>query len=155
MHQIFLGTGKVLTKLMVSLNKGVMLRDAEKLLKSVKIPFDIQHRLNSLSDIKFWKAFDFKIFFFHVGPLVYRKISVPGKYYKSFRLLSLAIRLLSEVEPKSDEIESAGSLIEEFFDHFLELYGEDSQSFNFHTMRHPCEQIKRNGPLWFFFGVLL
>ena len=37
MHQIFLGTGKVLTKLLVSLTKGVMLRDAENLLKSVKI----------------------------------------------------------------------------------------------------------------------
>ena len=150
MHQVFIGTGKVLTKLMVSLTKGVMLKDAENFLKTVNIPFDIQHKLKSLSDIKFWKAFDFKVFFFHVGPLIYRKISVPRQYYISFCLLSIAIRLLSEIEPKTNEIDSAECLIENFFSNFLELYGEDSQSFNFHTMRHLCEQVKRNGPLWFF-----
>ena len=48
------------------------------------------------------------------------------------------------------QIERAEKLINLFFKDFLELYGANSQSFNFHTVRHLCEQVRRNGPLWLF-----
>ena len=64
MHQVFLGTGKVLSKLLVSVAKGNLYQLAETNIKSVKIPFDFQHRTRSLNEIHFWKAFDFKLFFF-------------------------------------------------------------------------------------------
>ena len=63
MHQVFLGTGKVLSKVLISLAKGNLFQRAERLLSLKKIPFDIQHRTRSLHEIKFWKAFDFKLFF--------------------------------------------------------------------------------------------
>ena len=61
MHQVFL----------VSLATNQILKKAETYMTFVKVPFDIQHRTKLLSDIKFWKAFDFKLFFFHVAPLVF------------------------------------------------------------------------------------
>ena len=63
MHQIFLGTGKTLSKLLISLAKGPLMQKAETLMSRVKVPFDIQHRTKSLSDVQFWKAFNFKLFF--------------------------------------------------------------------------------------------
>ena len=63
MHQVFLGTGKVLTKVLVSLAKS-KLKEANNLMMQVKVPFDILHRIMSLDEIKFWKGFDLKLFFF-------------------------------------------------------------------------------------------
>ena len=60
------------------------------------------------------------------------------------------MRLLSEQTATEAHIKSADELITLFFINFVELYGVDSQSFNFHTMRHLCEQFRRNGPLWLF-----
>ena len=110
--------------------------------------FDIQHRTKSLSDIKFWKVFDFKLFFFHVAPLVFYFLLIEKVYFKSFMTLCLAIRLLSNAKIKQYDIDEADVLIQQFFENFVDHYGEDSQSFNFHTMRHLSAQVKRNGPLW-------
>ena len=46
------------------------------------------------------------------------------------------------------QITAAERLIDTFFENFIELYGENSQSFNFHTMRHLGEQVRRKGSLW-------
>ena len=150
MHQIFLGTGKVLSKLIVSLAKGSVFEAAEKQLKLVKIPFDIKHRVKSISEINYWKAYDFKLFFFHIGPLVFRNLPIGRSYFESFCLLVVSVRLLSNINVEEIEICEAERLIKLFFDNFVDLYGQDSQSFNFHTMRHLCEQVRRNGPLWLF-----
>ena len=58
--------------------------------------------------------------------------------------------MLSDLYYKEENLEKANALIDSFLSTFLELYGEDSQSFNFHTMRHLIEQVRRNGPLWLF-----
>ena len=71
MHQIFLGTGKVLTKMMISLLKRETLMAAETLTKNLNVPFDAKHKPKALSELNFWKAFDFKLFFFHSGPLIF------------------------------------------------------------------------------------
>ena len=73
MHQVFLETGKVLSKLLVSVAKGNLYQLAEINIKSVKIPFDFQHRTRSLNEIHFWKAFDFKLFFFSCRSLGFFK----------------------------------------------------------------------------------
>ena len=150
MHQVFLGTGKVLSKVLISLAKGNLFQRAERLLSLIKIPFDIQHRTRSLHENKVWKAFDFKLFFFHVGQLIFFKIPARRGIYESFCTLSMAIRLLSDEKVDEQKIEQAESLINLFFENFVELYGIESQSFTFHTMRHLAEQVRRSGPLWMF-----
>ena len=75
---------------------------------------------------------------------------LPNDYYESFCKLSFAVRLLSDKDIHSSDLRHADNLIELFFQNFVHLYGEESQSFNFHTMRHLVEQVKRNGPLFLF-----
>ena len=53
MHQIFLGTGKILTKLIISLLKANNLIKVEKAIKDVKVPFDVKHRPKSLGEVNF------------------------------------------------------------------------------------------------------
>ena len=144
-----MGTGKALSKLIVSLSKN-RAKYANDLMAMVRAPFDIQHRTKSLSDINFWKAFDFKLFFFHIAPMVFASVPIRDSYFESFVTLSNAIRLLSKVVVHHNDIIEAESLLKVFFSNFVDLYGADSQSFNFHTMRHLFEQVRRNGPLWCF-----
>ena len=85
-----------------------------------------------------------------MGPLIFFKIPARRGIYESFCTLSMAIRLLSDKNLDEQKIEQAESLINLFFENFVELYGIESQSFNFHTMRHLAEQVRRSGPLWMF-----
>ena len=150
MHQICLGTANVLSKFLISLAKGGTLKEQENLVSNCKIPFDILIRTKKLKDLTFWKAFDFKLFFFHIGPLVFDNLNVSNIYFESFCKLSFAIRLLSDGSFDVEYLQPADALISSFFENFLDLYGLESQSFNFHTMRHLVEQVRRNGPLWLF-----
>ena len=150
MHQVFLGTGKVLSKFLISLAKGNSLTELQKRVLSCMVPFDIQHRTRKITDINYWKAFDFKLFFFHIGPLVFFDLGVSSRHFLSFCRLSFSIRLLSDAEFCTNNLEQAEFLIAKFFENFVDLFGTDSQSYNFHTMRHLVEQVRRNGPLWLF-----
>ena len=66
-HQVFLGTGKVLSKFMVSLAEGNSLTELQKRVLSCMVHFDIQnryrnYRYQSITDINYWKAFDSVLF---------------------------------------------------------------------------------------------
>ena len=151
MHQVCAGTGKVLTKCLLSLVKNCDKQHLENLISLCKVPLQIKHRPKKTEHIKFWKTWDFKLFFFHLAPLVFFKFPLTERiYYSSFCKLSIAVRLLSNRELKEQNIEDAEELINLFFEDFVQLYGEELQTFNFHAMRHLVEQVKRNGPLWSF-----
>ena len=64
MHQVFLGTGKVLSKMIISLVKGKLTTLLQGKISNCRVPFDFLHRPKKLSEVKFWKAHDFKLFFF-------------------------------------------------------------------------------------------
>ena len=153
MHQIFLGTAKVLCKMLISIISKHEMETVQKRLSACLIPFDFLHRLKRFDEIAFWKATDFKLFFFHVGPLIFSARVFSEKNLDkliSFRRLSIAIRLLTKPTVDEKDLNASKQLIEKFFSNFVKIFGVDSQSFNFHTMRHLVDQVRRIGPLWLF-----
>ena len=147
MHQVFLGCAKsIITALLASTAKR-NIPSMEKRLKDVKAPRCAHGRPKLLSEMLFWKARDFKLFLFHFGSYCLKDF-VEDKYHQSFNQLSVAIRLLSLKEVSTENINEAENLIEMFQLDFVNLYGKDSQSFNFHSLRHLCDQVSRKGPLW-------
>ena len=40
--------------------------------------------------------------------------------------------------------------LKEFFNQFTSVFGRESQSFNFHALRHLATQVKKFGPLWLY-----
>ena len=139
MHQVFLGTGKVLTKMIVAVLRKSDEQTIKTRLKMCSVPIDFHYRPKPLDDMQHWKAADFKLFFFHLGPLVFSKKLIPPNFIGNltgFRQLSLAIRLLSGASVTNCDIESAEHLIKFFFDNFVRHFAIDSQYFNFHRMRH-------------------
>ena len=56
MHQVFLGTGKTLTKMLISFVKGNFVTLLDDLILSCKVPQDILHRPKRVGEVQFWKA---------------------------------------------------------------------------------------------------
>ena len=153
MHQVFLGTAKTLSKMLFDAVKKVETSILKERMFECNIPSEIKHRVRSPDEVKYWKAADFKLFFFHIAPIcVTENIIQPRfiKCFEKFMQLSLAIRLLSNVSVKEDDLIEAEKLINSFFEDFVDTFGLSSQSFNFHSMRHLVEQVRRIGPLWLF-----
>ena len=148
MHQVFLGTGKTLSKMFLKALRPVELKEFNSFLKNALIPAEFLRKPKDVAEMNFWKAGDFKVLFFHLIPLSFDLfLRVDRKKIESFYCLSLAIRILSGATVVED-ILSAELLMEKFFKSFVELYGEELQSYNFHSMRHLCNQVRRLGPLW-------
>ena len=153
MHQVFLGTAKVLSKFMISLVFKAKFSLMQHRMSTCKVPFNILHRPKKLDDIKFWKAADFKLFFFHIAPLTITTDLIPTANQSQllgFRLLCIAIRMLSKVSVEENDLVVADLLLSKFFNSFVQNFGVQSKSFNFHAMRHLVEQVRRIGPLWLF-----
>ena len=96
-----------------------------------------------------WKASDFKVLFFHIMPLSFVSFCrVKKERLDNFYQICLAIRLLCQTSVTHSDIQMGRKLLGLFIKNFVELYGEEMQSYNFHSMRHLCDQVERLGPLW-------
>ena len=150
MHQVFLGTVKILTKMIISVLKKIEVNTFKLKLKKYSFPLDFQHRSKNIDDLNHWKAADFKLFFFHLGPLILSKTLLHQNFadqLQSYRCLSSTIRLLSGKFVTETQIENAENLIFDFFEDFVKNFGINLQSFNFHAMRHLPDQVREMGPL--------
>ena len=149
MHQIYLGTGKSLTKRFVSSLKKFELSTLNTFLQILRIPNEFLRRPKKVEEISYWKAGDFKLMFLHIIPLIIGQFkSLADKKKKKYQKLSLAVRLLSLKQVREEHVKEASSLIQSFFSNFTEIYGTNMQSYNFQSMRHLCDQVRRVGPLW-------
>ena len=149
MHQVFLGVAKILTIALITKLKSMKDSFDNKLDKCM-VPYESIHKPKSVKELKLWKASDYKIFFFHLGPILLNNSYFCGDrlFVENFMRLSLAIRLLSEFNVPEELVNYAEKQIEIFFRNFLTLFSVESQSFNFHAVRHLPEQVKMLGPLW-------
>ena len=71
-----------------------------------------------------------------------------SEHEESFHQTSLAVSSLSLRDVKVTHVEVASKLIKAFFVNFVRLYREQLQTYNFHSLRHLCDQVTRVGPLW-------
>ena len=147
MHQVHLGCAKsIISALVGSLSKHD-LPLAEQRLKNMTSPRNLYCKPKLLSELPYWKARDFKFFLLHYGSFCFEGL-VRDHLHRSFNQLSIAIRLLSMRVASETNIKDAEKLLFDFLSNFVELYGSDSQSFNFHSLRHLGEQVRQKGPLW-------
>ena len=139
MHQVFLGCAKsIIVALVGSLSKHNSVI-AEDRLRNCRSPRYLNVKAKPLSELLFWKARDFKCFLFHYGSFCLEGL-IQYEFHLSFNQLSYVIRLLSMRKCVESHLAEATKLTCDFLANFVELYGRDSQSFNFHTLRHLTDQ---------------
>ena len=147
MHQIFLGAAKTLAQVIISkVTKNSKADFESNLLKSM-IPYENLHKAKSMKEVKYWKAADFRLFFFHIGPLLLRQNYIKDmKLLELFNRLSLAIRFLSEHFVTEYLLSYAENFSVYFF--CVSSAWNCNLSFIMHTIRQLIDQVKKIGPLW-------
>lgn len=93
-----------------------------------------------------WKATEFRCFGAYTDLLVFHKF-FGEKLYKHFLLLFCAIRLLSNANVTSSDINRARALLQQFVEEFSEHYDSAQVCFNVHVLLHLADCVTRFGPL--------
>ena len=89
----------------------------------------------SLTDIKRWKAPEFRTFLLYTGPIVLKR-KLSETFYNNFLILHVSMRILLTKNPCSKYIEYAQELLKVFVDDAMTIYGRSSvavYNFQFYT----------------------
>uniref|UniRef100_A0ABD2W6M6 Uncharacterized protein n=1 Tax=Trichogramma kaykai TaxID=54128 RepID=A0ABD2W6M6_9HYME len=115
---------------------------------SIKPPSFISRRPRTIKDhFPYWKALECKLWLFYYSLPILEDI-LPSDHFEHYKLLVLAIFLLSQSKISSQDLHNAEILIFEFHSRFERLYGLKYMSSNVHSLRHLPTVVSRLGPLW-------
>lgn len=155
MHLVCLG---VVKKLLIIWTSGIVKRvrisvqqrlTLSKNLINLKphVPREFSRKPRSISELKRWKATEFRQFILYTGPLVLKEI-LPQKYYDHFLCLHFAISVLcSEELYKSHNLYAISELLKYFVNTFPLLYGDEQVSYNIHGLIHLASDSLKLGHL--------
>lgn len=112
------------------------------------IPKEFSRKPRSLSEIKYWKATEFRQFLLYTGPIVLKSI-LKQEMYEHFLTLHVAISILISPTLIADDenIKYAEELLAFFVESFQILYDEKFVSHNVHNLLHLGNEVRRNGIL--------
>lgn len=114
---------------------------------SKDIPVEFSRKPRSLTEVKRWKATEFRQFLFYTGPVVLKDI-LDADRYRNFLSLHIACTILSSLENiNNGYLEHAETLLKYFANTFQMLYGSEHVSHNIHNLLHITADVLQFGPL--------
>lgn len=152
LHLILLGIMKRLLKIWLkgSANFGVKFSARDIKLISDRLdtakhnqPHDINRAIRGLDSIHFWKATEFRTFLLKTGPVVLQDI-LPLEAFNHFLTLHCAVTICCTRNLLIYK-EIARELFKEFCIRYTEIYGEDSITYNIHSLIHVIDDIENFG----------
>lgn len=154
MHLIYLGIMRKMINIWISGNNklakfsSLTTQDVSSKLLSFKsyIPYEFVRRPRSFSDIKYWKATEYRNFVLYFG-VVALKDCGNETLYNNFLLLHAVAFSLNRSNSAIARIDCdyVKKLIDAFLDHSRRLYGLDFFSLNVHMLNHLPEDCKMFG----------
>ncbi|OXA49484.1 hypothetical protein Fcan01_16016 [Folsomia candida] len=122
-------------------NKNV---EINNMILSLKFPQNCRRHLRETSEMKYWKASEWKLWMLTATHLL--KGILPSCYLKHFSKLVNAVYLLCQDIVTDTEIPH--TLLKKFCFSIPDLYGDRFCSFNAHLLLHAAECVQNWGPLW-------
>nr|CAI5843570.1 unnamed protein product [Callosobruchus analis] len=105
-----------------------------------QVPHEFSRKPRLLSDVKRWKATEFRLFLFYTGPVALKELVNP-EIYQNFICLHVASIFLS----KGVNLKYANELLLYFVQTFMTIYGHDQVSHNIHNLLHIAEDAEKFG----------
>lgn len=106
---------------------------------------DFSRPSRTVSEIKFWKATEFRTFILYTGPVILENLITP-EMHQNFLYLHVAVKICMRADLiKYADI--AENLFKHFIDTFEEIYGSELISSNVHNLVHLVSSVKKFGPL--------
>lgn len=150
MHVLDLGVTDFCLETLIDTHK-IDLDRAEEFVKNIRpfIPSDFPRKFRSISEIKRFKASEFRFFALYCGIPFLKYCCKDDAAINHFSLLSVAYRLLMGKNGKVDELSLRRSrqLLEKFVAQFPEIYGREFVSFNVHALLHLPDFVEKFGPV--------
>lgn len=157
MHLVHLGvTKRIILNLFIKTNacNSVYLQNDIKQILDTKyisfspyIPSEFTRQTRSiLSEVKRWKAVEFRLYLLYTGIVLLRDRVGPD-LYQHFLLLSLSIRLLSSASSYEQNILACEDMLQKFVTDYPLIYKETDVVYNVHGLLHITEDVRRYGPI--------
>lgn len=99
-----------------------------------------------LKDFKWFKATELRLMLLYTGPFVFKDI-IDDRFYDNFIKLHAAIRILCDPEKCITFNSLAKEYLEIFANEFINLYGKQYFTYNFHVLTHLSSDSLRFGQL--------
>jgi len=153
MHLVCLGVVKRLVLLWTigpqarRLSSSILGRISQQLVAlKAWLPREFGRRPRSLSDVRLWKATEFRTFLLYTGPVVLKGL-LDTDVYLNFLCLSVAVSIYLSPELCSTHVDYAEQLMETFVRRFAQLYTENQLVYNVHGLLHLADDVRRYGAL--------
>ncbi|XP_049308070.1 uncharacterized protein LOC125777356 [Bactrocera dorsalis] len=112
----------------------------------IHIPKKFVRLPRSIEQVAHWKATEFRQFLLYTGILVL-KDKVHEDVYYEFLLLHCACRLLSCSKNVHSNLKNAEDTLKLFVENFPKIFGDDSVSYNVHSLLHLADSVKTLGAI--------
>ena len=153
MHLVCLGVVRKIVFLWVSgplktrLSSNIVGNVSEALISlAPRLSKNFSRKPRSLTEVKMWKATEFRQFLLYTGPIVlFKKLSL--EMYQNFMMLSTSIRLLLMSEKGSFSFTYIKQALEMFVKNFARIYGSHVLTYNVHNLLHLVDDAKLFGSL--------
>ena len=154
MHTTLLGVLKTYTNMLFDssnhtrdfyLDKGASIA-ISKLLLRCKVPYETQRAVRDISDIKNWKAHEWKTWMVICIPIL--KEFLPLKYIDHLARFVLAFNILLADTITIEEASFAENLLQQFCLEAHAYFGPQFCTFNMHLLLHAADCVRNWGPLW-------
>lgn len=114
-----------------------------------QFPAEFVRRPRGLSELKRWKAVEYRTFLLYLGPIVLKNV-LSRKKYSNFMNLHVSIYILSHLllfndTEQDNMLQFAERLLFHFVEKFNILYGNENMTYNVHNLLHIVEDVKKFG----------
>jgi len=114
------------------------------------VPSEFVRKPRPLTELPHWKATEFRQFLLYTGILALQDEVDDDQYYV-FLLIHCAYRLLCNPMQRDSNLRTSQQMLNVFVENFPVIFGDDSVSYNVHSLLHVSENssIDRRSDCWF------
>lgn len=124
------------------------IREIDRLMKTWKVPNQIQRLTRNLTERKFWKCREYENFLLYYSFPILRYFGKSRKYAQHWWKVVNALHILLQSTITIQELDNADKLLFQFVNEAQSLYGKKAMTYNLHLLLHLARHVKNWGPLW-------
>lgn len=110
------------------------------------MPRQFARKPRALSEVKMWKATEFRTLLLYTGPVALKGL-LSHKLYQNFMCLSVAITICLRPTICQQYSDYCEQLLSFFVQQFAKLYGHSQVVYNVHCLTHLADDVRRYGCL--------
>lgn len=109
------------------------------------LPKEIHRAMRGLNVLKFWKGLEYRTFLLYISPILLSE-HLPKDIFEHFLLLYCSVVICS-CDYFLKHINAAESMLKDYIELYIKVYGIDSISSNVHNLCHLVNDVRRFGAL--------